>query len=660
MRLALTLCVAMLAVGLAGCSEPPSPSAETLAETIRKTDQTPASESAAAVYRFAKISSGAYFYTGDRAERDSILASLPDFRYEGVAFLRSSDAAAVPVYRFANLNNGGYFYTANPAERDLVIRAYPHLRFEGSTFAVAAPGASNTTAIYRLANLSNGAYLLTSDPAERAYALGLGFWRDEGIAFQAATHDTPAGGALAGRTWGAGVAVDADAAPVLSAAFAPIDNGQMVVAFQQSDGTRMRVFATIGTPGEAGYRFTAPVPIDRRGTENLAPITALDTDESGLTGLLVSASASGNAAVAWLNAGPQCLGINFCARLFIARYLASTGRWEEPLQASIPAGLPRGFETTSVLKINDRGDLALVMGGWSDSAGRVPGVVAYWRDSAGPAFGGRYFAYIGLGGDLYNVAADPIVLDETGGLLFGATLGSQVVALRGNVRAGLITTQVVSAVQPVNGQASAAELVLTLGGRNGHFALVWRQDSRGDQRVHAAVAQGESGTFTITSLGIESSSVPSVPSRDLLWGTIDDSGAATLIDVERRRFARSGPAGWSAFRALPDGFPADPLAGMRAMTRRGLLLMADSAGQWSAFDAERGAMALPAVPAATGSGYVLGRSTDWTSLGPVGLRLSLSGHAALLLRNDLAQLPTAAAGPVPGAGGPNLWMVGLN
>jgi hypothetical protein len=53
--------------------------------------------------------------------------------------------------------------------------------------------------------------------------------------------------------------------------------------------------------------------------------------------------------------------------------------------------------------------------------------------------------------------ADPIVLDETGGLLFGATLGSQVVALRGSNRAGLLTTQVVSALQPVNGQASAAE-----------------------------------------------------------------------------------------------------------------------------------------------------------------------------------------------------------
>lgn len=185
MRLALTLCVAMLAVGLSGCSEPRSPSAESIAETIRKTDQTAASESTAAVYRFAKISSGAYFYTGDRAERDSILASLPDFRYEGVAFLRSSDAEAVPVYRFANLNNGGYFFTGSLAERDATIANYPNMRYEGSTFSVASSTAPGAQPVYRLANLTNGGYLYTTAAAERDAALSLGFWRNEGISFYA-------------------------------------------------------------------------------------------------------------------------------------------------------------------------------------------------------------------------------------------------------------------------------------------------------------------------------------------------------------------------------------------------------------------------------------------------------------------------------------------
>jgi hypothetical protein len=208
MRLALTLCVAMLAVGLSGCSEPRSPSAESIAETIRKTDQTAASESTAAVYRFAKISSGAYFYTGDRAERDSILASLPDFRYEGVAFLRSSDAAAVPVYRFAGLNNGAISHRESGRTRPRIGRT--RTCASGSTFAIAAPGANTTP------SPSGQSVQWDTCSATRPNAPMRWGW-DSG-----ATRELPSrqprsharGSALAGRTWGAGVAVDADAAPV--------------------------------------------------------------------------------------------------------------------------------------------------------------------------------------------------------------------------------------------------------------------------------------------------------------------------------------------------------------------------------------------------------------------------------------------------------------
>ena len=86
------------------------------------------------VYRFAKISNGAYFYTGNQGERDLVLANYPDFRYEGIAFQQNLQGAAAPVYRFANLGNGGYFYTSSIEEKDLVIRTRKDLRFEGTTF----------------------------------------------------------------------------------------------------------------------------------------------------------------------------------------------------------------------------------------------------------------------------------------------------------------------------------------------------------------------------------------------------------------------------------------------------------------------------------------------------------------------------------------------
>ena len=140
------------------------------------------------VYRFAKISNGAYFFTGSLGERNQIIASFPDFRAEGVGFFAYAEASAgAPVYRFANLNNCGYFFTGSLAERDATIANYPNMRYEGSTFSVASSTAPGAQPVYRLANLTNGGYLYTTAAAERDAALSLGFWRNEGISFYAPT-----------------------------------------------------------------------------------------------------------------------------------------------------------------------------------------------------------------------------------------------------------------------------------------------------------------------------------------------------------------------------------------------------------------------------------------------------------------------------------------
>ena len=143
----------------------------------------------APVFRFAKISNGAYFFTGSAGEKDIILNTFPDFRCEGLAFFRTSDNSGVPVYRFANLVNGGYFFTASAEERDFVQATRPDMRFEGSTFSVVTAETAGATPVYRLANLSNGAYLYTRRSDERDYAVSLGNWRNEGIAFYSAPVD---------------------------------------------------------------------------------------------------------------------------------------------------------------------------------------------------------------------------------------------------------------------------------------------------------------------------------------------------------------------------------------------------------------------------------------------------------------------------------------
>lgn len=139
------------------------------------------------VYRFAKLDSGQYFYTGNAAERDQIVARLPNFRYEGPVFNAQDNLVTdfLPVYRFANLNTGGYFYTASAPERDSVFSGYPEYRYEGASFFVPATASSTTVPVYRLANLQTGGYLFTASATEREFAKSLGFFRDEGVAFQA-------------------------------------------------------------------------------------------------------------------------------------------------------------------------------------------------------------------------------------------------------------------------------------------------------------------------------------------------------------------------------------------------------------------------------------------------------------------------------------------
>ena len=137
------------------------------------------------VYRFAKISNGAYFLSGNQQEYESIIRNYPDFRSEGAGFFANADhETGIPVYRFANVFNGGYFFTADPGERDVVIATRSiDMRYEGSSFSVVTQGTAGSLPVYRLANLNNGAYLYTVNQVEVAAAKALGFWRDEGIKF---------------------------------------------------------------------------------------------------------------------------------------------------------------------------------------------------------------------------------------------------------------------------------------------------------------------------------------------------------------------------------------------------------------------------------------------------------------------------------------------
>jgi hypothetical protein len=153
------------------------------------------------IYRFARISNGAYFYTSSSAEANTVRTTNTDFRYEGVAFNGYSSGGQT-VFRFANLINGGYFFTASVAERDSVL-VHPiyskQFRLETATFQVALDNDTAALPIYRIANRNNGAYLYTLSLPEVNYAVNtLAIWNDEGLKFKVPAA-TPSLATFAGR-----------------------------------------------------------------------------------------------------------------------------------------------------------------------------------------------------------------------------------------------------------------------------------------------------------------------------------------------------------------------------------------------------------------------------------------------------------------------------
>jgi len=145
-----------------------------------------------AVLRFVRNAAGSYFYATSEADRESIVGSNSDVRFEKALFqLSPAGPDAVPVHRFFRSDGSGHFLTASAIERDAIgaSRAHAHFQYEGVAFFAAQPEVPGALPVYRLSSNLNGAYLYTQDGAERATALRSGNWLDEGIAF----HALPAG-----------------------------------------------------------------------------------------------------------------------------------------------------------------------------------------------------------------------------------------------------------------------------------------------------------------------------------------------------------------------------------------------------------------------------------------------------------------------------------
>ncbi|MDP9095883.1 MAG: hypothetical protein M3N26_04890 [Pseudomonadota bacterium] len=145
------------------------------------------------VFRFFDATHGTQLLTQDATERDTILQTRPDLRYEGVGLHAIDPARAAPdcvnIYRFFDTANGTHLMTASATERDLVLATRPDLIFEpGSTMIEHATAAASDAAVYRFFDNLTGAHFYTANADERASIVATRpDMTLEGVAFYAPT-----------------------------------------------------------------------------------------------------------------------------------------------------------------------------------------------------------------------------------------------------------------------------------------------------------------------------------------------------------------------------------------------------------------------------------------------------------------------------------------
>jgi hypothetical protein len=138
------------------------------------------------IYRFFRADNGFHFFTASEAERDSIIANLPHYKYEGNAFDTTATAqTGDEVFRFFRADNGTHFYTISEAERDSIIANLPHYKYEGAAYhAYETNVGGGHEELYRFFRADNGTHFFTASEAERDSILAnLPHYKYEGIAY---------------------------------------------------------------------------------------------------------------------------------------------------------------------------------------------------------------------------------------------------------------------------------------------------------------------------------------------------------------------------------------------------------------------------------------------------------------------------------------------
>jgi hypothetical protein len=145
-------------------------------------------QTTSAVHRFFNTMAGTHFYTISEGEKDAILQTLPQLRYEGPAYyayttLQPNTAA---VHRFFNTVTGSHFYTISEGEKDAILQTLPQLRYEGPAYYAYSAAQPNSAAVHRFFNTITSTHFYTISEGEKdAILQTMPFMHYEGAAYYA-------------------------------------------------------------------------------------------------------------------------------------------------------------------------------------------------------------------------------------------------------------------------------------------------------------------------------------------------------------------------------------------------------------------------------------------------------------------------------------------
>jgi photosystem II stability/assembly factor-like uncharacterized protein len=121
------------------------------------------------VYRLFNAQTQSHFFTASADERNAVLAALPYFSDESIAFygFLNPSPLVVPVHRFYRPALGTHAYATTDAERDALVASgavSEGIAYHVLASAIQEPG---TLAVHRFVNATTGGELFTTDDDER-------------------------------------------------------------------------------------------------------------------------------------------------------------------------------------------------------------------------------------------------------------------------------------------------------------------------------------------------------------------------------------------------------------------------------------------------------------------------------------------------------------